>query len=237
LLIRYRQLLSGVEIAVRPYEKLKPVLRFRLDGANDKLWTSVPNSARGSVVVLGGYLGDSTVAWSNRIPEGSIHVFEPVPAFADTLAARFSQDSRVAVHPYGLARDPSMRNFLVSGDASSQQGVRSEAESEAFPFIEVEFKGVSEVFQSAPLNCAIAVMEVNIEGGEYELIPLLHDVGVLPRIEHLFVQFHDIGPLTRKAMNQCHQCLSETHDCIWSYDLVWEYWRVRHGTPDTIIGK
>lgn len=45
-------------------------------------------------------------------------------------------------------------------------------------------------------------MEINIEGGEYELIRSLSAVGLLERVVNVFVQFHDVGQDTEEQVGR-----------------------------------
>ena len=73
----------------------------------------------------------------------------------------------------------------------------------------------------------IDLMKVNIEGGEYDLLPALIDAGIMPRIGILQVQFHlfSADDIPRRDAIRAH--LAQTHDCDWSYDFVWEQWSRR----------
>ena len=88
--------------------------------------------------------------------------------------------------------------------------------------IEVNFRSLTDEKKSWPTE--IDVMEINIEGGEFELIELLDEHQLLSRIGTVFVQFHDIGEKTREHVESARQTLRQTHRQLWSYDMVWECW-------------
>jgi hypothetical protein len=74
---------------------------------------------------------------------------------------------------------------------------------------------------------AIDLAVINIEGGEYELIPALHDCGFLGKIRHLLIQFHWVGECPDSARQNCRSVLSATYDLEWSYKFIWESWRLK----------
>ena len=72
------------------------------------------------------------------------------------------------------------------------------------------FKSVAEASDEWPGS--IDTAEINIEGGEYELIRGLSEIGFLERIQNVFVQFHDIGQETEEQIGRARARLEVTHD-------------------------
>ena len=72
----------------------------------------------------------------------------------------------------------------------------------------------------------IALMKVNIEGAEYELLNHVIDAGLHTRIRNLQVQFHEIEGEPYKDMHEAIQTkLSASHRLQWFYPFVWESWQ------------
>lgn len=72
----------------------------------------------------------------------------------------------------------------------------------------------------------IALLKMNVEGAEYDLLTHMWKHGMLDRIENLQVQFHLIGgeeSLVR--YDGVSLLLSETHEITWQYSFCWESWR------------
>jgi hypothetical protein len=69
----------------------------------------------------------------------------------------------------------------------------------------------------------IALMKVNIEGGEYELLKYIYERNLLRSIKNIQVQFHliDNDEFTYKYIN-C--LLKQTHKLTWQYEFCWENW-------------
>lgn len=70
-----------------------------------------------------------------------------------------------------------------------------------------------------------ALVKINIEGGEWQLIPYILNKGLMKNIKHLQVQFHILnGSDMSSAYNAIVKELSLTHDCKFRYPYVWESW-------------
>ena len=87
----------------------------------------------------------------------------------------------------------------------------------------VELRDVVEVLSELQLT-KIAVLKVNIEGGEYELLDRLHAAGWLARIDTLFIQFHEFAPGAYRGYRRSRRWLSQHHEPTWRYPWVWERW-------------
>ncbi len=67
-------------------------------------------------------------------------------------------------------------------------------------------------------------MEINIEGGEYEVLPRLIDVGMVKDIDRLQIQFHSFVDNAAARREDIQSKLAKTHEMVWCYDFVWECW-------------
>lgn len=71
----------------------------------------------------------------------------------------------------------------------------------------------------------IAVLKMNIEGGEYELLKYIIDCGLITNIRHLQVQFHIIDSIPYQSLYAgLFKQLSVTHRPLWIYPFCWESW-------------
>lgn len=71
----------------------------------------------------------------------------------------------------------------------------------------------------------IALVKINIEGAEYELLKHIIDAGLHRRIKNLQVQFHQIeGKPFKEWHEQIQTELSKTHHLTFFYPFVWESW-------------
>lgn len=74
----------------------------------------------------------------------------------------------------------------------------------------------------------IALLKINIEGAEYDVLGHIIDHGYMSRVKNLQVQFHQIeGCPYERWYEELVKKLSLTHEKTWGYDYVWENWRRR----------
>lgn len=72
----------------------------------------------------------------------------------------------------------------------------------------------------------VALLKVNIEGAEYQVLKRMIEHGILSRIKYLQVQFHLIeGVDVKKLYNDIASDLRKTHELQWQYQFVWESWQ------------
>lgn len=218
--------LRSFKLKYIPYPMLPEALKFVRDGGDSLMHRSVDRGRPAHLYIFGGYKGASAQAWMNVMSIECLDIFEPVPAFASILTERFSHDP-VTVHEFGVGREASERVFVISDDATaavdSGRGVRANREEAE---VRVVFRAASELTKVFDSSAGYRVLEVNIEGGEYELISALGSLGILERFHDVFIQFHYVGKDTDRLFEECRRQLTKSHTLMWSYPFVWEHWRL-----------
>jgi len=186
----------------------------------------------GSVVFdVGGFKGN----WAADIHDrygARIHIFEPHPVFAEEIRSRFHGNDAIVTHEFALGQSEGHLTLSDDGDASSSF---RNAENTVTGRIE----HVERFFAKADIP-RIDLVKVNIEGGEYELLPALEEAGIMPRIGVLQVQFHLFSADDIPRREAIRTMLAKTHSCDWSYEFVWEQWSLRRSTsvaePEPLAG-
>ena len=84
---------------------------------------------RPTLVDGGANRGTTVAALRARFPGALIHAFEPIPALARGLRARFAADPRLIVHQAALAAEEGFLAFQVSGERRGVVGARRRATS------------------------------------------------------------------------------------------------------------
>lgn len=81
-------------------------------------------------------------------------------------------------------------------------------------------------FDIAPhLGKEIAVLKINIEGGEYDLLEYIISKGLHKNIKNIQVQFHVVNDFDYMARyEKIRTELRETHLITWRVAFVWENW-------------
>ncbi|WP_334188951.1 FkbM family methyltransferase [Noviherbaspirillum sp.] len=178
-----------------------------------------PLTPESVVVDLGGYVGD--FAWEIHSKYGSrIHIFEPIPAFYERCVARFQGNAKVFSHCYGLGASDGAFEISDAADASSlfaKDGGLTQT---------VRVRSVIDSFEELGIS-HIDLLKINIEGGEYEVLPALIASGWTTRVKNFQVQFHKIDDRSEQARNSIRTKLAETHEQTYCYKFVWENWRRR----------
>lgn len=196
----------------------REVARFWRDGGNAALLHPRLPGGHPTIVDVGGYHGE----WASCILEGNpgarVHILEPVPAFHQSIAAKFAADQRVSTHRCGLGDAPRTDRISLDSDASS---IHRQAGSAQLVDIRVEDAAVWLQTHAAE---GVALMKLNVEGSEYQIIDRLSTSGAMRSIGVLLVQFHDFIPECDRLMRHAHALLRRTHRPVFRYRYVWERW-------------
>lgn len=172
------------------------------------------------VVDVGAFRGD----WTEKARAGTfgrVIAFEPNPTVVTGLRRRFAGSPRVTVCDVGLGgADRSDRLGLVG--IGSSVDPKAPAEGTAT----VAIRAAAGAFADLGLD-RVDLLQVNIEGGEYELLPHLVESGWIDRIDVIVVQFHEWIPGAHRKRRQIRRTLTRTHDLVWDYPWVFEAWRRR----------
>lgn len=76
------------------------------------------------------------------------------------------------------------------------------------------------------LQKEVALLKMNIEGGEWSLVPYIVSKRLHRNIKNLQVQFHIFdGSNFASAWGEIAHQLSLTHELTWRVPFVWENWR------------
>lgn len=73
----------------------------------------------------------------------------------------------------------------------------------------------------------IALMKINIEGAEYDLLDRLIKSGNLHKFKYLQIQFHDFAPDALSRPAKIVSQILESHECTASFPMVWEFFRLK----------
>jgi FkbM family methyltransferase len=176
-----------------------------------------PLTPRDVVLDVGGYLGE----WAEVIIQRNhpvLHVFEPVPAYAAHLRTRLT--SQATVHEFGLAGRTREEAISIASESSSVLRSAAGAQKQVIRLV-----AAAEILRDLPAE--IALLKINIEGGEFELLEHLIAEKLLPRFRFLQIQFHDFVPRARERRQQLREVVARTHAPTYNYPFIWEGWTRR----------
>jgi FkbM family methyltransferase len=169
------------------------------------------------VVDVGAYRGKWVAEIFTRY-QCTVAAIEPVPRFADEIAAKYAPNPKIQVHNIALGARTETRSMSLMGDASS-------AVLDGPDQTEVRFIDVADwMKEHAPSG--VDLMSINCEGGEYDILPRLIETGAISNIRQLMVQFHNFSEHDKDSRERIRKALSKTHTQRYEYPFVWECWQI-----------
>lgn len=173
-----------------------------------------------TVIELGGFKG----RWTSDIFERcgcTIHVFEPVERYVETLRERFDGIGKIKIHDFAVGASNRSFTINLAGDGSSAFGSDGSTETAR----EVRFL---DWYEASGID-RIDLMQINIEGGEYDLLEHLLDTGLIMKVDRLQVQFHDFIPNAMARMQHLRAGLAKTHRPTFHFPFIWDGWELSKG--------
>ncbi len=204
-----QQYQSPQQIRIVPWSEIQGDKTLRLD------YDLEENSI---VFDVGGYEGQ----WASDIFAKyccTIHIFEPVPQFAENIKKRFIKNSKIIVHQFGFANETIGTKISISQDSSS-------IFKKAMNSVDIRLVRAIDFINEHNIN-KIDLMKINIEGCEYDLLDHLLETDFITNIQNIQVQFHDFIPNAMERMKKIQDKLSITHELTYQFQFVWENWKLK----------
>lgn len=190
-------------------------LWFR-DHGNETLRLDYDGLNQDSLVLdLGGYRGQ----WASDIFAkylSNIHVFEPIPVYADLIERRFKKNDKIHVHRFGLSNRSAVIPITVKEDASSH--IRA---ARGLP---VQVIDIVDCLKELEIE-EVDLIKINIEGAEYDLLDRLLEANLIRRFKNIQIQFHDFVNNASERMRAIQEHLAKTHSLTYQYRFVFENWK------------
>jgi FkbM family methyltransferase len=196
---------------------LSPIEQFALNGYENLLYEGINFDGHSSIIILGGYLGDSTENWHQK-SNSVIYVYEPILEYYLILVDRFKHLPRIHLFNSAVSDFTGVQILKKDGEKTGSRSTSKEA-------VTVEVQDILNIIQQ--LNNRIRVLEINIEGGEYSVLSRIINSDLAKKIDVLQIQFHkfEIADELRRA--EIRNKLLLTHENIFDYPWVWERWILR----------
>ncbi len=189
------------------------------DEGDKKLRLDYPLNSLSVVFDVGGYMGDYSEAIFKNYG-CKIYLFEPIPSFYKVCVERFRDNPSVICLNYGLSSKTAFVNIGINDDASSfihfRRGIKTQ---------QAHLKSIDDVFSDLNIK-QVDLIKINIEGGEYDLLPAIIDLGLIKNFKYIQVQFHSFIKGAERKRDLIRNALRKTHYEMWSYEFVWESWSV-----------
>ena len=173
------KIIKRLQVLIFPTTHDKEVRRWWSDGGDESHRYDYDLKKDSVVMDLGGYKGQ----WASEIYaryKCRILVFEPVEVFAQDIKERFKDSSNAEVYCMGLGKNN--RQEIISLDCDGSSVYRNTRVKET-----IEIMDVVEFFIKHNIE-NVDLMKINIEGGEYELLPRLIESRLIKGIKN--IQIH-----------------------------------------------
>jgi FkbM family methyltransferase len=146
-------------------------------------------------------------------------VYEPVPEFAAHCKDFFKNNQLVQVHRAALGGSDRTTTFnLLNNGTSEHRGDEATTEQ-----IEADVIDIARVFDELA-GAKVACLELNIEGGEYEVLERMLATNKVVLCDSLLIQFHRQPAGYEERYEKIVAALRKTHRQSWCYEMVWEKW-------------
>jgi len=198
--------------------------KWNQDQGNNTLITDYPLTENSWVIEMGGYEG----WWTEKMVKQhncKIIVLEPV--FYEGLFNMFKNVPNVYIHPKAITADKRKVTLNVSGDGTSETLASSGNQ------VTVDSTTLEELIEKHRID-QIGLIQMNIEGEEYNLLPALIENKIILKTDNFHIQFHrtnDNYEEQRAAIQEGLRSLG--FEMKWCYDFVWESWTNTHSQKYT----
>ena len=142
--------------------------QWRRDNATRDFRFNYPLTPDSVVLDFGGYTGE----WAEKISKKyacSIYIFEPVKVFFDQAKEKFKDNPKIKLFNFGLSDADSHEAISISGVASSVFVGKKDTM--------IKLRDVKKVIDELHLK-HVNLLKINIEGGEYKVLPRMIDAGL-----------------------------------------------------------
>ena len=195
----------------------KTVAKFKEDNKKHGLMLNYDLNENSLVFDVGGYKGQgASDLFSMYLP--TIYIFEPRAEYAQAIEKRFKKNNKIKVFNFGLSNKKSDNYIYFNDDGSTLFLKNSQKEK-------VKMESISDFIKNNNIN-KIDLLKLNIEGGEYEVLDDLINLGLLNIITNLQIQFHNFLPNAKKRMFEIQNKLGKTHHITYQYEFVMENWQL-----------
>lgn len=168
------------------------------------------------VIDLGGYTG----VWAQEIIKRygcNVYLVEPILESWKVLQEKFKNNSKVHILKVAVGASNTEKTIYVNEDSTSSNAETGEP-------ITVEYRTIDRILNQWDLE-EVDLLQVNIEGDEYELLQYMLDKNIISRFKTIQVQFHlGIEDATEKHKNICEGLEQRGFKTKYSYPYVWEAW-------------
>lgn len=165
---------------------------------------------------VGGYKGETTEEFLKRY-NCEVYIFEPVAEFAQIIKEKFQNNPKVHIFEFGLSNKTTTKSITLEENAASVYKKNEDSEK-------ISLVKISDFIRENKI-AKIDLMDINIEGSEFDLIQDLIESGDINKVDNLQVQFHWFVNNAEKKMRDLQNKLTDSHFLTFEHKFVWENWK------------
>jgi FkbM family methyltransferase len=195
---------------------LSPIQAFAKRGYTESLYSGLNLTDKSQALILGGYKGDSTFTIYNKF-NCNVLVYEPIDEYANEIFKQISPKSKIILERLAVSADDEGVVLHVGGESTSKF-------LQSGQIVNVKSRDISLIVQELE---KVDLLEMNIEGGEYDVLKRLISAGDINKISTILVQFHNFELTSELERSKIRNSLTSTHDNIFTFDWVWERWDIK----------
>jgi len=171
------------------------------------------------VIDLGGYYG----VWADKIfakYNCNLYLVEPINEFYNFLIEKYKNNKKFSIIDVGVSNIDIEKEMFKNDNGSSIYLKSDTIEKVKF----LTFNNILDKFDL--LNKDIDLLQINIEGEEYNLLYYLIENQLIKKIKKIQVQYHIIDDYSEEKRNLISKKLKENGFVLeWEYPWVWEAWK------------
>lgn len=194
------------------------LLKWRSDNGDQTHNLNYELNPDSIVIDLGGYEG----IWGQKITnkyDCNLYIAEPITEYYNILTKKFASNSKVKILNAGVYSENKDSIIYVKDDASSCIECDSFKSTEKIKLFTL--RKIFEIFQIDKAD----LLQINIEGCEYDLLEALVNEEILKRIKNFQVQFHtNIENHNERRYNIHQKLILNGFVKKFDYPFVWEGW-------------
>lgn len=185
------------------------------DGDNTNLINYDLNQGS-KILELGGYNGTWVRKMISRY-DPFVFVIEPIPAFFQNIKNEFSENPKFKILNVGVSCESRDGVMYLDNDSTTEH-VSNDSP------INVRFETMSNILEKFGIE-DVDLLQINIEGSEYDLLEDLIKTGTINKFKNIQVQFHMGMDNYDVRRDLIHANLKENGFAKkFDYPFIWEGW-------------
>ena len=192
--------------------------KFESDLGNEVLVFDYPIDSESVIVDFGAHIGEWAKEMTTKY-NPNIYLVEPLDIFCHELAYQFHTNDKVHIIQSGIS------NYNVNSHlylhTLPQATSKYDKTNQIIPIL----VHTPETILNLIPHDKIDILQINIEGEEYNVLENMIETGCISKIKHLQVQFHKMFDDSVDRRNKIHEKLQDLgFELNWNYEFIWESW-------------